>query len=364
MSDILVDLIAAVFPLRNNNHYEAVQTLAKQFDRSRVDFYAVMPKAIPALPTNRTVVAWNVEYQTSEIEQLPYHYMICGSKPLTGTMPPNSEYFPWHLSATARANSMQPIAIPNNPPFLADALLGINKPERVNLFNMLCQHNLHSQCLINLYHTPQFHCGEMSYTSPALAHYEDPRVAETKTTPGKWHSMECVTSEVGSLVPASQVIPRQVYAASHLSIIAETLPTGDQFFVTEKTGKALAAGRVFLLQGGPGYLRELRNLGFRTFAPLVDESYDTILDITERNAAIVAELKRLSTVNLTELYQKLMPVLQHNQQLLYSEMLNKPAQKFLLTIRKIYKQQRAEAPLLLQSNNAHLSVKRHRMEGL
>ena len=144
--------------------------------------------------------------------------------------------------------------------------------------------------------------------------------------------MTPVVADSGNFVPASQVIPRRVYEASLLSIITETHPQIDQFFITEKTGKAFAAGRIFLLQGGPGYLRHLRELGFKTFAPYVNETYDTFSSITARNAAIVAELKRLSTEDLPALYRALLPVLEHNQQLIYSGELNKPAQRFLRNI--------------------------------
>jgi len=57
-----------------------------------------------------------------------------------------------------------------------------------------------------------------------------------------------------------------------ISIISET--TQMEFFPTEKTYKSLMLGHPFVLYGGRGSLGKLQQLGFRTFGPWIDESYD------------------------------------------------------------------------------------------
>jgi hypothetical protein len=65
-------------------------------------------------------------------------------------------------------------------------------------------------------------------------------------------------------------------------------------FPTEKTYKAIACSRPFIVFSTPYFLKELKQLGYKTFHPFIDESYDSIVDDTERLNAIVAEIKRLS----------------------------------------------------------------------
>ena len=336
MNDDPDHLLSAVFINAAGRNPLVIAKVHPQFDSGKVVFRQVLPHHTYDWGdcVGKTVVGWNIEYQTDDVDAAPCHYWLMGAKPLNGPMPSNREYFSWHLSETARANPKQPIHVPQHARFLADALLGINKHPRVALYEGLQDAGLLEQCLVSLYATPQLHLGHVTYSSPALAALESPLVAATKSDPLKWHSMAQIQlPRTTKVIPASQLIPRAIYENSYLSVVAETSPGLDQFFVTEKTGKALAAGRIFLLQGGPGYLRHLRDLGFKTFAPYVDESYDEILDLDDRTAAILAELTRLSKLDLTALYHQLMPVLEHNQNLMYSGKLNDPAKRFLLEIK-------------------------------
>ena len=48
-----------------------------------------------------------------------------------------------------------------------------------------------------------------------------------------------------------------------------------------------------------------KKLGFRTFSPYIDESYDSIIDVNQRRAIIVKEIKRISQLTDNE-YQDLL----------------------------------------------------------
>jgi gas vesicle protein len=50
----------------------------------------------------------------------------------------------------------------------------------------------------------------------------------------------------------------------------------------------------FVLLARPHTMAELRKMGYKTFSPMIDESYDSIIDDTERFNAIWAEITRLS----------------------------------------------------------------------
>ena len=49
----------------------------------------------------------------------------------------------------------------------------------------------------------------------------------------------------------------------------------------------------FVLLAYPGTLAELRNIGYKTFSPMIDETYDTIINDDDRFEAVWKEITRL-----------------------------------------------------------------------
>ena len=74
------------------------------------------------------------------------------------------------------------------------------------------------------------------------------------------------------------------------SIVLETV-FDERIHLTEKTCRALATGHPFLLAAGPGSLKLLRDYGFKTFSPWIDENYDTETDPEKRLEQIVYAMK-------------------------------------------------------------------------
>jgi hypothetical protein len=68
-------------------------------------------------------------------------------------------------------------------------------------------------------------------------------------------------------------------------------------FLTEKTYKALACSKPFLMYSTMGCLTDIRELGYKTFSPHIDETYDTISDNEQRLLAVVNEIKRIKNLN-------------------------------------------------------------------
>lgn len=81
-----------------------------------------------------------------------------------------------------------------------------------------------------------------------------------------------------------------------ISVVLETLFDDPRIHLTEKTLRPIACGHPFILAAGPGSLALLRSYGFETFSPWINESYDDIQDSKERLQAIIAEMKRLSSL--------------------------------------------------------------------
>jgi hypothetical protein len=103
-------------------------------------------------------------------------------------------------------------------------------------------------------------------------------------------------------------IPEQdnyLYENSYFSVICETdffkhisfrnftKEANESICLTEKTFNAIAMKHPFLVVGRPGSLKHLRLLGYQTFNPLINESYDDIIDDEARLLAIVDEIERL-----------------------------------------------------------------------
>lgn len=96
------------------------------------------------------------------------------------------------------------------------------------------------------------------------------------------------------------------YENSYFSLVTETIffkktgkyhhyyYTNDRSFLTEKIFKPILAKHPFIAVSSAGYLHELRKLGYKTFHPFIDETYDTIEDDHDRLQLIVEEVERLS----------------------------------------------------------------------
>lgn len=105
---------------------------------------------------------------------------------------------------------------------------------------------------------------------------------------------------------------------SLFEIITETSISGDHFF-SEKTFMSILFEKPFLMVNSPGSLKSLKKLGYKTFAPFLNESYDSIEDDQERILAIVRELKRLKTLrdfypkSFLKLYQNVQLIAEYNK---------------------------------------------------
>ena len=114
------------------------------------------------------------------------------------------------------------------------------------------------------------------------------------------------------------------YEKYFIEIVSETDPNAAEF-LTEKTMKNFWLGKPFLLMAGTGALAFLQSLGFRTFAPFIDESYDTIPNSYKRLCAIQNEIDRLSKLTydeLKEIHHNLTTVFEHNRQLVNEQYSN------------------------------------------
>lgn len=115
-------------------------------------------------------------------------------------------------------------------------------------------------------------------------------------------------------------IVKSLYLDSWITVVSE-VAYGNQdnsIFISEKTFKAIAGCHPFILLSSKGSLKALRQLGYKTFHPLINETYDT-LDTFDRFEAICTELKRLNDIeDKVAWFKELEPIIKHNWELMNS----------------------------------------------
>ena len=102
------------------------------------------------------------------------------------------------------------------------------------------------------------------------------------------------------------------------NIVSETRADG-QTFITEKTWKPIMAKQLFIVHGKANFLKDLRDLGFRTYGDYIDESYDTIQDLEQRTDAIVKLCESLKGKTHIWLYADTREIREHNRNVFFSE---------------------------------------------
>ena len=118
----------------------------------------------------------------------------------------------------------------------------------------------------------------------------------------------------------------KLYEDSYFSLVSETNFFGRTGrFLTEKTFKPIAYKHPFILLCDPYSLKLLKQLGYKTFHPFIDESYDNEPNDTKRMKMILNEVNRLSNLSKSELFEfidNVKEITNHN----YNVLVNK--QKF------------------------------------
>lgn len=118
-----------------------------------------------------------------------------------------------------------------------------------------------------------------------------------------------------------------LYEQTYFSVVSETNFYNDPMFETgrflsEKTFKPVAMKHPFIVTSVPNILDKIREIGYKTFHPYIDESYDTETNDQERLLKIANETKRLSLLTpdeLTEFLNNVRPIVEHNYNLLMTK---------------------------------------------
>lgn len=110
------------------------------------------------------------------------------------------------------------------------------------------------------------------------------------------------------------------YSETYINLVTETF-FGRNVFLSEKIFKPLSNLQPFIVLGDYGTLAELKRLGFKTFEPFIDESYDLEMNPKERIKKIEIEIEKLKNKSKEEIhnwYYSIKDILLYNQKHMYS----------------------------------------------
>jgi hypothetical protein len=113
------------------------------------------------------------------------------------------------------------------------------------------------------------------------------------------------------------VTDSKYHVNSYCNIVMETHFDADQsggVFLTEKTFKPIKHGQLFFIAGPAGSLQALRNLGYRTFDSVLDNTYDRIEDNTQRWQRLCGAIQQAQH-RLADRFEAARADIEHNQQL-------------------------------------------------
>jgi len=224
-------------------------------------------------------------------------------------------FLDWFTTTTHFYKHVRPTILyglkPYEPkPLVFDALLGRKKLHRDRAYNFINREGLDNQ-------------GIVTYMDIA-----DQGFVATQSKQWIWEDAGMTGQErvewtvdrvdyYGYNMSLSQVMPLQVYNQTAFSLVCETNCDQDYVFFTEKTVKPILARRLFVMVANRYSLAALRELGFQTFGSIIDESYDEIEGIYNRQMAAMEQIKWLCQQDQSSILGRCRDIVDHNFNLMY-----------------------------------------------
>lgn len=127
------------------------------------------------------------------------------------------------------------------------------------------------------------------------------------------------------------------YKNSYFNILTETCffessyKGVDEFYLNERNVLPINTFQPFIVMNGQGHMKQFNKLGFKSFHPYINESYDKEKDPTKRFKMITKEIKRLCDMNDKEIYDwywSMEEILVHNYNHFHNDFLPKQIQGF------------------------------------
>lgn len=200
----------------------------------------------------------------------------------------NELYRPYWIRRFFECNTYQETDL-DNKPYLFDMLLGARRPHRDYAMLAMTETGLLNRSIVT--YRDCFTGGIVNQQSDEFSKLFTASLKWPYISPNlqpQWEVADQITNAV------SFDSPTEIFKNTYYSIICETLGTGSTFFLSEKTIKAMYNNRLFVMFAGPGYLKQLANHGFRTFDPIINETYDNECRDFRRYNMVMHEIMQLA----------------------------------------------------------------------
>ena len=211
-------------------------------------------------------------------------------------------------------NKKKTLRIDNDFMSLSDTIdagkkIDIHNRDRL-FFTLIGRHDSHRDILVNtLYQSKLMHKGTVIYHDHRNLDSAVSNILAKQCTGDKF--TKNFNNPESNAEWHDATPQREYYETYNLEIVTET--TVNAHFLTEKTIKPIASRMPFLILSSPGYLKYLRNIGYKTFSGVFDESYDNITATIPRVQAITSTLNTLiSTNQIHNLTNTCSAILEHN----------------------------------------------------
>jgi hypothetical protein len=295
----------AVLPVMfNEPHMWCYDHTSSQLDLTQFDLIILSDIEFESV---RNIQAW------AERSKITNYILATGGQITNEVFDPDSMvYRPWWAYNLLKHNEYQETSS-NQKPFVFEALLGARRPHRDYVMLALQHHNLVDKSIVN--YRDVFTGAVVNHQTEEFAkifsdqHLLYPYVSVNLNP--DWEVQDNIEKSI------SPYVPWKIYQQTQYTILTETNGTGNCFFMSEKSTKALYAHRLFVAFSNANYLKGLHRLGFETFSSVLDESYDNnVLDF-DRFRQATEQLLYLSNQNYQTVYQKVKPILDHNHNRLF-----------------------------------------------
>jgi len=177
---------------------------------------------------------------------------------------------------------------------------------RLKFLDLLIEHELLDSCLVNMMHT-----------NSSSVHYKQHKFINEDFVISQIEKLEQIAENRSPGHASAEYSPTD-FVNTKISVVLETVFDDVRIHLTEKTLRPIACGHAFLLAAGPGSLAYLRQYGFKTFSPLIDESYDLETNSCTRLKKIVTSMQQLNLLTESEL-DELQEIAAYNQQHFFSD---------------------------------------------
>lgn len=209
---------------------------------------------------------------------------------------------------------------------------------RLHVYAKLAEKNLLNDFRYSFYNI--FPYGEVRYydQETMLKDLDDTNFGEVKSTVAEWIGKVPYTLDASdNVLNKWGDVTYDAILAADIHLLIEThydlfyyVPTQDRVYkrslapssITEKTNKPIACCKPFIAFSTPYFLEDVLQLGFETFSPYIDESYDTETDNQKRLNMIVDEIERITNLPKDEyatLVENCHSIAVRNQQKLLSK---------------------------------------------